>query len=122
MKKLTQKQMAFIANVAQDLLAKHRITTADSSQTNPFLLALIIPMSVGEERIKAFANDLFHSLKVLPEDDTMNVAEANHYCALDADEGHGCYLVIFNPPAIFDYPEDSPEGRCAYGVWKAQVG
>ena len=122
MKKPTQKQMAFIANVAQDLLVKHKITTADSSQANPFLLALLIPMSVGVTKVKAFANDLFHSLNVLPENETMNVAEANQYCAIDADEENGCYLVIFNHPAIFDYPENSPEARCAYGVWKSIVG
>ena len=122
MKKPTQKQMAVVANAARDMLAKHNITSADSSQANPFLLALIIPMSVGKAKIKAFANDLFHSLKVLPENMTMNIGEANQYCALDADEEHGGYLVIFNHPAIFDYPEGSPEGRCAYGEWKEQVG
>lgn len=118
----TQKQMAFVENVANNLLAKHKITTADWSQTNPYLLALIIPMSIGEAKVKAFANDLFHTLNVLSKKYSMSVAEANNYCAFDADDVNGCYLVIFNHPAIFDYPEDSPEGRCAYGAWKTTVG
>jgi hypothetical protein len=110
--------MAAIACVTQTLLSEHKIITADSSQANPFLFALMIPISCGEVLVKAFANDLFHALNILPIDDTMNIKEANHYCALDVDEGRGVYLVIFNHPAIFDYPEDSPEGRCAYGEWK----
>ena len=122
MKEPTQKQMASVVNTANGLLTKHKITTADWSQTNPYLFALIIPMSFGEAKVKTFANDLFHSLNVLSKKYSMNVAEANRYCAFDADEGHGSYLVIFNHPAILDHPEDSPEGRCAYGEWKTMVG
>lgn len=118
----TQKQMAVVAKIAQRLLAKHSITTAYSSQTNPYLLALIIPMSAGEAKVVRFANELFHELKVLPMTMRMKVSEANRYCALDVDTKNGGYLVIFNHPAIFDYPEDSLEGRCAYGEWKTVIG
>ena len=69
--------------------------------------------------MKAFANDLFHALHVLLDEETMDVEQANHYCAIDADTKMGNYLVIFNHPAIFDYPTDSPEGRCAYGEWRS---
>ena len=102
-----------------ELLVKHEIPSADRSQANPFLFAFIIPMTCQKSRVKAFANDLFHALHVLPEEESMDVAQANHYCAFDADREKGCYLVIFNHPAIFDYSEDSPEGRCAYGEWKS---
>ena len=122
MKKPTNVQMSFLDKTARDLFAKHGITTAEFSRVNPFLQVFIIPTVVGEAKVKAFANDLFHSLNVLPDDETIAVAEANHYCALDVDNEQGCYLVVFNHPAIFDYPEDSPEGGCAYGVWKRRVG
>ena len=115
----TSEQMASVFNLARDLLVKHEIPSADRSQANPFLFAFIIPMTCQKSRVKAFANDLFHALHVLPEEESMDVAQANHYCAFDADREKGCYLVIFNHPAIFDYPEDSPEGRCAYGEWRA---
>ena len=122
MKEPTNVQIAFLDKTARDLFAKHGITTAELSRVNPFLQAFIIPIAVGEAKVKAFANDLFHSLNILPDGETMAVAEANHYCALDVDNEQGSYLVIFNHPAIFEYPEDSPEGGCAYGVWKRQVG
>lgn len=114
----TTGQMAAIASVTQTLLSRHKITTADSSQVNPFLFALIIPISCGETVAKAFANDLFHTLNILPSEETIDIAEATHYCALDVDKAKGVYLVIFNHPLIFDYPEDSQEGHCAYGEWK----
>ena len=114
----TNVQMLFLNKVSMDLLSRYAITNAELSCVNPFLQAFIIPMSSGASKVKAFANDLFHALNILPIDDTMDIKESNHYCALDVDEGKGVYLVIFNHPAIFDYPEDSPEGRCAYGEWK----
>ena len=118
MEKPTNVQMAFLDKITRNLLLQHGIKTVEVSRANPFLQALLIPLSVGERVVKAFANDLFHALKVLPNDNVMNVGKANHYCALGLDEGSGVYLVIFNHPAIFDYLEDSPEGRCAYGEWK----
>ena len=118
MNKPTNVQMAFVDKIARDVASQHGITSAELSRVNPYLQALLVPMSVEEGVVKAFANDLFHALRVLPNDDIMSFGEANQYCALDVDEEHGCYLVIFNNPAIFDYPEDSPEGRCTYGVWK----
>lgn len=111
-------EMAFFDRIARDLALRHGITSAKITQVNPFLMAFLIPLDVGEAKVCAFANDLFHALHVLPEEDKINVEEANHYCGLEADRGKGNYLVIFNHPAIFDYPEDSPEGHCAYGAWK----
>lgn len=116
--KPTNVQMAFLNKIARDILTRHGIKRAEISRANPFLQALLIPLSVGEATIRAFANDLFHALNLLPDDETISVAKANHYCALGTDTEGGNYLVIFNHPAIFDYPEDSPEGRCAYGEWK----
>lgn len=118
MGKPTNVQMAFFDRIASDLVSRHGITKANLSQANPFLMAFLIPMDVEEAKVCAFANDLFHALHVLPEDGKINIGEANLYCGLDADREMGNYLVIFNHPAIFDYPEDSPEGCCAYGVWK----
>ena len=114
----TSEQVTSIFNLSHDLLIKYEIPSADRSQVNPFLFALIIPMTCQKARVKAFANDLFHALHLLPDEESMDVAQANHYCAFDADREKGCYLVIFNHPAIFDYPEDAPEGRCAYGEWR----
>lgn len=118
MKKPTQKQMASLDKTARDLFAAHKITEADISRVNPFLQAFVIPISQGKTKIKSFANDLFHKLGILMKTDSLDFGMANHYCGLDLDEGRGCCLVIFNHPAIYDYPEDSPEGRCAYGVVK----
>ena len=118
MNKPTNVQMAFLDKIARDVASQHGITSAELSRVNPYLQALLVPMSAEEGVVKALANDLFHALRVLPNDDIMSFGEANQYCALDVDEENGCYLVIFNNPAIFDYPEDSPEGRCAYGEWK----
>ena len=118
LEKPTNVQMAFLDKIAIDLLTQHGIKSAEVSRANPFLQALLIPLSVTEAVVRAFANDLFHALKLLPDDDNLNLAEATPYCGLDIDEGRGYYLVIFNHPLIFDYPEDSPEGRCAYGEWK----
>ena len=118
LKKPTNVQMAFLDKIAIDLLTQHGIETAEVSRVNPFLQALLIPLSVSETEMRAFANDLFHAFKLLPDDDNLNFAEATPYCGLDIDEDRGYYLVIFNHPLIFDYPEDSPEGRCAYGEWK----
>lgn len=115
----TRVQVAFLDKTVRDIVSRHGLTSAEIARVNPFLQAFIIPMSTEETAVVAFANDLFHALRVLPDYDLINVGEANHYCALDADEEHGSYLVIFNHPAIFDYPEDSPEGECAYGAWKA---
>ena len=113
----THVQIAFLDKIVRDAASRHGITTAELSRANPFLQALLVPVSVEESVVKDFANDLFHSLRVLADEDNMNVGESNHYCAIDVDTEHGCYLVIFNHPAIFDYPEDSPEGKCAYGAW-----
>ena len=115
----TRVQMAFLDKIARDVVSRHGITAAELSRVNPFLQALLVPMSVEESVVKDFANDLFHALRVLPDDDDMNVGESNYYCALDLDTEHGYYLVIFNHPAIFDYTKDSLEGKCAYGAWKA---
>ena len=117
MNKPTAGQMAAVANVAQTLLAQHKIPSAKTSQANPYLFALMIPTSFDEAVVKAFANDLFHALNILPREEAMDIAEATHYCALDVDMDKGVYLIIFNHPSIFDYPEDSPEGHCAYGEW-----
>ena len=115
--KPTAGQMAAVASVAQTVLSQHKIPSAKTSQINPYLFALIIPTSFGEAVVKAFANDLFHALNILPREETMDIAEATHYCALDVDKAKGVYLVIFNHPSIFDYAEDSPERHCAYGEW-----
>ena len=117
MNKPTAGQMAAVASVAQTLLSQYKIPSADISHANPFLFAFIIHASFGETVVKAFANDLFHALNILPREEAMDIAEATHYCALDVDMAKGVYLIIFNHPSIFDYPEDSPEGHCAYGEW-----
>lgn len=117
MKLPTDRQVAAFDKKVQGMLATHKIATADVSRINPYLMVLIMPMSEGVAKIKAFANDLFHSLCLLPAEMLMDISEANNYCAIDADEEHGEFLVFVNNPAIFDYPEDSQEGQCAYAFW-----
>ena len=118
LKKPTNAQMAILDKIAIDLLTQHGIKTAEVSRVNPFLQALLIPLTVGDAKIEAFANDLFHALNLLHGDEVLSIYEATDYCGLDVDKVEGHYLVIFNHPAIFNYPEDSPEGHCAYGEWK----
>ena len=111
----TEEQLEKVSNIANDLLLKHGITKSEKAHVNPFLLALIIPMAYRESQVTAFANDLFHALHMLPDDVAINAAQESFYCAFGVDEEHGNYLVFFNHPEIFNYPEDSPEGHCAYG-------
>lgn len=118
MKKPSKRQMAYLEQVVKELLDFHGITEAGFSPANPFLQALLIPTTQGKAKVKAFANDLFYKLGLRLLKDVFSFGMANRYCALDEDKVHGCYLVIFNHPAIFDYPEDSPEGMCAHGEMK----
>lgn len=115
MKKPSQAQTASMEKIAKELFAKHGITESAISRVNPFLQAFIVPNSQGKANIRSFANELFHKLGILMAEDSMDFGMASRYCALDEDADRGCCLVIFNHPAIFDYPEDSPEGMCAYG-------
>ena len=113
----TKRQMNILHDTAWELLESHKIKKADISQINPFLQALVIPKSEGEKRIKAFANDLFHTLGLLLDDGELDVGMSNRYCSFDVNDEHELYYIFFNHPAILGYSEDSFEGRCAYGAW-----
>ncbi len=115
MKKPTQIQMDVMFDRARKMLESHKIKEVDLSRMNPFLQAFVIPKSEDGRSVKSFANDWFHALGLLLDEDKMEVGMSNRYCSFEDDEKS--YFVFFNHPAILDYPDDSPEGRCAYGVW-----
>ena len=115
---LSNRHIYQIAIISKGLLSKHGITSAIPARPNPFLFSLLIPKAEGRDCVKAFANELFHILNVIPEDETFDFGESNHYCGLVVDDDHDVYLIFFNHPEIFNYPEDSPAGRCAYGLWQ----
>ena len=75
---------------------KHGIRDMDINGINPYCFNVILPLKYGDKKVKAFANDLFHELGLLDEEDNMDFSGCAAFCDLVKDEEMGCYCVIFN--------------------------
>ena len=76
---------------------KHGIRDMDIIGINPYCFNVILPLKYGDKKVKAFANDLFHELGLLDEEDNMDFSGCAAFCDLVKDEEMGwCYCVIFN--------------------------
>ena len=94
------RQKRVIWKKEDDALSKMRerydIRDVDYELINPYCFNVMIPFEYGDEKVMAFATDLFHELELLDEDDNMDFSGSTAFCDLVKDEDMECYCVIFN--------------------------
>lgn len=88
--------------------ARHGIGDIDLCGINPYCFNVIVPLEYGDDKVKAFATDLFHELGLLDEEDDMGFGDSTAWCNLCKDEDAGCYCVIFNHHDVVDSEPGDP--------------
>ena len=87
---------------------RHGIRDIELCGINPYCINVMVPLDYGDEKVKAFANDLFHELDLLDEKDDMDFGDSTAWCNLCKDEEVGCYCVIFNHHDVVDSEPGDP--------------
>lgn len=105
----TDREYAFVKDTLNTVLPRNGIYQWDGDMLNPYLLDIMIPVSVGEERAEQVFNELFHALGVLPEDETIGIGVGRDYCATYLNEGGKTYSAIFNMPFAVEFKEGDEE-------------
>ena len=82
--------------------ARHGISDCEVYGINPYCFNVMVPLAYGDEKVMAFANDLFHELGLLDEEYNMDFSGCTGLCDLVKDEDMGCYCVIFNHHDVID--------------------
>jgi len=81
---------------------KHGIQDMELCGINPYCFNVMVPLKYGDEKVMAFATDLFHELGLLGEEYEMDFGGCSALCDLVKDEDMGCYCVIFNHHDVID--------------------
>ena len=120
MKKLTKKAYEYIDYVVGNVVGKSGIKGASLSDDadNPFSFFLEIPLDNGEELAVRTCNELFHSLGLLPAGKDLAIDELGDYCNIVSPQSNGCYLAVFNHPAVFSLKESDSEYRFILKNWR----
>ena len=109
MRALTKEEARFVRETMQGVLAQNGIGQWNVDMLNPYLVDLMIPVSVGETKAVKTLNELFHALGVLPPDEKLEMAESSDYCASCMNEDGETYSLIFNIPFAKDFKEGDEE-------------
>jgi len=109
MRELTKEEAAFVRETMQGVLTRNGIERWNVDMLNPYLVDIMIPVSVGEAKAVKTLNELFHALGVLPEDENLGMAESRDYCASCMNEDGETYSMIFNIPFAKEFKEDDEE-------------
>ena len=75
---------------------RHGIRDIELCGINPYCINVMVPLDYGDEKVKAFANDLFHELGLIDDEYDMDFSGCTSLCDLVKDEDKECYCVIFN--------------------------
>ena len=75
---------------------RHGISDVEVYGINPYCFNVMVPLEYGDEKVRAFATDLFHELGLLAEEYDMDFGVRTEVCDLVKDEEMGCYCVILN--------------------------
>ena len=109
MREPTDKEAAFVRETLKSVLARNGIEQWNGDMLNPYLLDVMVPVSVGAAKAAKAFNELFHELGVLPEETTLELAEGRDYCASCMNEDGKTYSAIFNVPFAKDFKEGDEE-------------
>lgn len=109
MREPTDNEAAFVRNTVKSVLARNGIEHWNGDMLNPYLLDVMIPVSVGEAKAAKAFNELFHELGVLPEETILKLAESGDYCASCMNEDGKTYSAIFNVPFAKEFQEGDEE-------------
>jgi len=83
-------------DVLSKMQERHGISDVEVCGINPYCFNVMVPFEYGDEKVKAFATDLFHELELLDEEYDMDFSGCTAFCDLVKDEDMECYCVIFN--------------------------
>ena len=89
-------------DVLSKMQERHGISDVEVCGINPYCFNVMVPLEYGDEKVQAFANDLFHELGLLDEEYDMDFSGCTAFCDLVKDEDMGCYCVIFNHHDVID--------------------
>ena len=109
MRELTKEEARFVREAIQGVFARNGIGQWNVDMLNPYLVDLMIPVSVGEAKAVKTLNELFHALGVLPSDEKLEMAESRDYCAFCMNEDCKTYSLIFNIPFAKEFKEGDEE-------------
>ena len=109
MREPTDKEASFVRETIVSVLAKSGIAQWQGDMVNPYLLDIMVPVSVGRKKAEKAFNALFHALDVLPEGETIAIGEGRDYCAAVANEGGETYSALFNVPMAKEFKEGDEE-------------
>ena len=109
MRELTDKDFALVNETVMPIVERYALEDTEPGLYNPFLFALTVPAKNGEDKTIKCANEIFHTLGVLPKDRTLAMAEAGDYCAIFTDEGGETYTLLFNHPVAMAFKSGDEE-------------
>ena len=109
MRELKEEEAAFLRETIEKVFARNGIEQWQGDMLNPYLLDVMIPASVGEAKAAEAFNDLFHSLGVLPKDDTLPMSHGRDYCSCCVNEDGETFSAIFNVPFAKEFKEGDEE-------------
>ncbi len=108
MREPTDKEVAFVKETVNAVLANNKIAKWQGDMLNPYLLEIKIPLSTGRAKAAQVFNELFHSLGVLPREKDLMLGEASDYCALTV-ETDNAISAVFNVPSAKDFKDGDEE-------------
>lgn len=109
MRELTDKDFALVNETVMPIVERYVLEDTEPGLYNPFLFALTVPVKNGEDKTIKCANEIFHTLGILPKDRTLAMAEAGDYCAIFTDEGGETYTLLFNHPVAMAFKSGDEE-------------
>ena len=95
---------------------RHGIRDIELYGINPYCFNVMVPLEYGDEKVKAFATDLFHELDLLDEEYDIEIDQYTDWCELVKDEEMGCYCVIFNHHDVANCELDDPLYQYSVGA------
>ena len=95
---------------------RHGIRDIELYGINPYCFNVMVPFEYGDEKVKAFATDLFHELDLLDEEYDIEIDQYTDCCELVKDDEMGCYCVIFNHHDVANCEPDDPLYQYSVGA------
>ena len=95
---------------------RHGIGAVDLYGINPYCFNVMVPFVYGDEKVEAFATDLFHELDLLDEEYDIGIGQHTDWCELVKDDEMECYCVIFNHHDVANCEQDDPLYQYSVGA------
>ena len=90
------------AELAEVFVVEHGIDVVQMNGLDEYLYYAEMPESIDEKTLMMAANEFFHRICVLEEEQELTLDEETEYATVHRNEYSGKYFVLFNHPFVID--------------------